>query len=116
MKKTKNNFEQRTLEQLKRAKVNFQYESESIPYILSRRYYPDFIITTPQGKIYIECKGYLRPDHKAKMVAVKKLYPELDIRMLFYSSNRQYIRWAIKHGFPYAIGTIPEEWMKGFNE
>jgi Phage endonuclease I. len=112
-KKHKNKFEERIHRQLKKAKCNFKYESEKIPYILARHYIPDFVLTTPTGKIYIECKGYLRPEHKSKMVAVKRLNPSLDIRILFYSSNKKYIKWAEKHGFVYAIEKIPDEWLQG---
>lgn len=111
--KLKNKFESRTHKHLKGAKVRFTYETERIPYILSRYYVPDFIIVTDHGKIYIECKGYLRPEHKAKMVAVKRQHPEKDIRILFYAKKSKDIKWAEKHGFVYAIDTIPEEWLNG---
>lgn len=114
MKRTaRNKFEQKTFEFLKDSKVKFKYESEKIPYILSRYYIPDYIIETKLGKIYIECKGYLRPEHKAKMVAVKRMHPELDLRILFYSYNKTYVKWAERYGFKYAIGTIPQEWLRG---
>jgi hypothetical protein len=63
--------------------------------------------------VYVECKGYLRPEHKAKMVAVKKQHPEIDLRILFYASNQKNIRWAEKNGFRYAISKIPKEWFNG---
>ena len=75
---------------------------------------PDFVIRTPTGVVYIEAKGYFRPEAKRKLVAVKKQHPEKDIRIVFYSRNKQYIKWAEKTGFRYAIGTIPTEWMEGF--
>lgn len=111
---TRNKFETKILEQLVKHKVSFKYEDEKIPYVLYRNYIPDFIIETPRGKIYIEAKGYLRPEHKAKMVAVKQQYPDLDIRMLFYSYNKKYIKWAEKYGFKYATYVIPEEWLNEF--
>lgn len=112
--KLKNKFEQRIYSQLRRAKVNFKYETEKIPYILARHYIPDFIVNTPTGKIYIECKGYFRPEAKSKMVAVKKLHPELDIRILFYATNKKNITWAERHGFKWAVDVIPQEWLDGF--
>lgn len=108
----KNRFEQRIYNLLKRNKVNFKYESEKIPYVFSGHYIPDFVIAGPKGKIYIETKGYLRPEHKRKMVAVKKLHPTLDIRILFYAFKPKDIKWAEKHGLPWAIETIPPEWME----
>jgi len=112
-KKTRNKFEKKLERQIKRAKVPYEYESERIAYILARDYIPDFIVHTPLGKVYIEAKGYLRPEHKAKMVAVKKQHPEKDIRILFYAPNKKYEKWAIKNGFKYAFSTIPEDWLLG---
>lgn len=109
----RNKFEKKIYRQLKSSKINFKYESEKLPYILSRHYIPDFILDTPLGKVYIECKGYLRPEHKSKMVAVKKQYPNKDIRILFYSENKSAIKWAKKNNFIYAIGDIPDEWYQG---
>lgn len=111
MSKLKNKFEDKIYKQLSRAKVIFKYESEKIPYILARHYIPDFVVTTEKGKIYIECKGYLRPEHKAKMVAVKRLHPEMDIRILFYSANKKNFKWAERNGFTYAVHDIPKEWF-----
>jgi predicted nuclease of restriction endonuclease-like RecB superfamily len=113
-KKTKNKFEARILKQLELRKVKFKYESEKIPYVIAGHYIPDFIIETPTGKVYLETKGYFRPEAKRKMVAVKKAHPELDIRLLFYSASKTNIRWAEKHGFRYAFHQVPEDWINGF--
>lgn len=81
-------------------------------------YIPDFILSRKDftgKKIYIEAKGHFRPEAKRKMVAVKKLHPDLDIRFVFYSRKVSDIRFAEKHGFPYAIGSIPEEWVEEVN-
>jgi hypothetical protein len=91
--------------------MEFRYENERIPYVLARHYIPDFCLTTKSGKIYIECKGYLRPEHKAKMVAVKKQHPERDFRIVFYSRKLRDIKWAERNGFRYAIERIPKEWL-----
>jgi hypothetical protein len=64
--------------------------------------------------VYVECKGYLRPEHKAKMCAVKKIHPEIDLRILFYAPKKEYIKWAIKNGIKYAISEIPKDWLDGF--
>jgi predicted nuclease of restriction endonuclease-like RecB superfamily len=112
-KKTRNRFEYRIESQLRRAKAVFEYETEHIPYVLARHYIPDFIITTPTGRVYIECKGYLRPEHKSKMVAVKRQHPEIDLRILFYSLNKTYIKWAERNGFRWAIAKLPKDWLRG---
>lgn len=111
MRKTRNKFEKKIETQLTKAKVPFKYESEKIPYLFAGHYIPDFVITTKLGKIYVETKGYLRPEHKRKMVAVKKTNPHLDIRILFYAHKVKDIKWADKNGFVWAVDTIPEEWL-----
>lgn len=111
--KYKNKFESRIAKQLKKSKLPFKYEAERVAYVLAHHYIPDFIILTPTGKIYVECKGYFRPEAKAKMVAVKRQRPELDIRILFYAKNKRYEKWATKHGFKYAFEKIPQEWLDG---
>lgn len=111
MKKLRNKFEKKIEQQLQKSKVKFSYESEKIPYLIAGHYIPDFILTTSTGKIYIETKGHFRPEAKRKMVAVKKLNPALDIRILFYSKNKSYIKWCERHGFPYAISDLPAEWL-----
>lgn len=113
MKKLKNNFEKAVYSQLKRSKLNFKYESEKIPYVLARHYIPDFIVNTPTGVVYIETKGHLRREDKAKLVAVKRQHPEKDIRIVFYRKDKAKQTWAIKNGFKYAFERIPDEWLKG---
>ncbi len=113
MKKTRNKFEQRIERALKKAKVPFKYESEKISYIITGHYIPDFVLSTSRGKVYIETKGHFRPEAKRKMVAVKKLHPELDIRILFYSRKLKDIRWAEKNGFIWAVEDIPKSWLDG---
>ena len=109
----RNKFEIRINRQLKRSKLEYGYEVERLPYILAGHYIPDFVIHTERGKVYVECKGYLRPEDKRKLVAVKKQHPECDLRILFYADNPKQIRWATKNGFKYAIHKIPREWLDG---
>lgn len=118
MKKTKNQFEQKILKQLKKTKLPVEYEAERIPYVLAGHYIPDYVITTLTGKVYIEAKGHFRPEAKRKMAAVKRQHPEKDIRIVFYPGSKkkitQYERWAIKNGFRFAWGEIPKDWFNGF--
>jgi hypothetical protein len=95
------------------------YESEALKYVLYKTYTPDFVFTRKDGtKLYIEVKGYLRPEDRTKMIAVKALNPDLDIRFFFPVDNKlrkgsksRYSDWCQKHGFPYAIGRIPKNWF-----
>lgn len=112
-KKTRNKFEKKIEKQLKKAKVKFSYEAERIPYVLSGYYLPDFVVTVPNGFVYIETKGYFRPEHKRKMAAVKRQHPEKDIRIIFYAKSKQNERWAEKNGFRWAVGDIPSDWLLG---
>lgn len=111
-KKPRNPFEKRIFGQLRRAKVTFHYEHDKIPYVVAGHYLPDFTVETATGKIYIETKGYFRPEAKRKMVAVKKLNPQLDIRLVFYSHKPKDIKWAERYGFKWAIEKVPKEWLQ----
>lgn len=92
-----------------------EYETAKISYLITGHYIPDFVITLSDGsRIYIETKGYLRPEHKRKMAAVKKLHPTIDLRILFYAHKDKDIKWAIKQRIPYAISELPEEWLREF--
>lgn len=98
-----------------------EYETENIPYVVEHHYTPDFVITRKDGsKLYIEAKGWLRSEDKRKMRAVKLQHPTYDIRIVFQKDNplykgskSKYSDWARKLGFPYAIGTIPKDWIFG---
>ena len=114
MKKLKNKFELKIYQQLKRSKVRFDYESCRIPYVVAGHYIPDFVIETRNGRVYVECKGYFRPEAKRKLCAVRRAHPEIDLRILFYAPNKSYIKWAEKNGIRYAISEIPKEWLDGF--
>lgn len=101
--------------------ISFSYESEKLDFRIERtaKYLPDFILQGPNGKIYVEAKGYLTSADRSKMVRVKKSNPQADIRFVFgKSSNRlnkksptTYADWATKNGFPWAEKEIPDEWI-----
>lgn len=107
-------------------KSQFGYETEKLDYTLSKRYIPDFVVETPTKKIYIETKGNGRSwdsGVRAKMIAVKKQHPDLDIRFLFWSdgefgakrkdgSRNTQMAWAEKNGFPAAVREIPDAWLQ----
>lgn len=112
MKKPKNKFEEKLFLQLKRKRVKFEYEGEKISYLISGHYTPDYVCQKKDGSVmYIEAKGYLRPEHKRVMVAAKKLHPAIDLRIVFYSHRKEYVKWAEKNKIPWAIDVIPKEWI-----
>jgi len=103
---------------LKRHKVAFEYEPYKLNYVLEKTYIPDFVLA--DTNIHIEAKGYLKPEDRQKMIAVKKANPDLDIRLWFQKDNyltkskkSKYSDWAEKNGFKYHIGEeLPKEWLK----
>lgn len=114
----KSGFERSFHANLKSRGIKFRYESTQIPYILARHYTPDFEIV--DHGFFIETKGLLDRDSKAKMIAVKKQHPELDIRFVFMypkkkipGTKQTHAEWAERNGFKWAEGVAPEEW---FNE
>ena len=102
----------------RRRNIKLEYETEQLSYVLVKKYIPDIVIKRTNGTTcYVEVKGYLRPEDRRKMIAVKQFDPSLDIRFLFAQDNKirknsqtRYSDWAKKHGFPYAFGSIPKEW------
>jgi hypothetical protein len=118
MTKYRSKLEERVARWLELNDHPFEYESLKLPYTIEAVYTPDFIL--PNGVI-IECKGWLKPEDRRKMIAVKKAHPELDIRFAFQQPNNTiskeskttYVMWAEKHGFPWAhYNAIPLEWFE----
>ena len=122
---TRNKFEARTEALLKSEGVTFTYETDKIPYVTQHNYIPDFVATKRDGsKMYIETKGQvggkIGKEMRAKMKAVKKQHPELDIRFVFYNAHapitkarngKTVAQWAESLGFKWAHKEIPYEWI-----
>lgn len=104
----------------KKFNVRITYETDFIPYVLERKYNPDFTITHKDGSIfYIESKGYFRSTDRTKLRACLANGSRPRIRLVFAVDNKlhakssmRYSDWCKKYGFEYAIGTIPEEWFQ----
>lgn len=108
----RNAFEDGVKEVLLKNKVTFAYEGEKIPYVIYGNYINDFPCVALDGhKVFIETKGLFRREDKRKLAAVKKQYPEIDLRIIFYKEVKTNTRWAIKHKIPFSIRTIPPEWL-----
>ena len=114
-------FEHRVAQQLTAAKASFDYEpkDEVIEYEVHelRKYLPDFRLNG--SGVIVECKGRLTAADRKKLKLVKTQYPKKDIRLLFMYNNKlnprsktRYSDWADKHGFPWALKDIPEDWIK----
>lgn len=121
--KFRSKYEQDVYECVLSNGLTVEYETLSIPYLVRGNYHPDFIL--PNG-IIVETKGYFDSRARAKMIAVKKDNPALDIRMVFMNSRTKlrkgskqtYADWCDRYGFPYADGMIPLKWFaeKNLNE
>ena len=109
-------LEERFGKYLDKHAVPYLYEIEKYGYVTESTYRPDFFL--PNGVI-IECKGFLKPSDRRKMIAVKKAHPELDLRFVFQRNNTiskqsktTYGAWADKHGFPWCIyPDVPSDWL-----
>ena len=113
----RSHLEEQVADLLDEMKIEYQYESEKIPYMIEANYIPDFKV----GDIYFETKGYFPPDQRRKMKAVKSANPDLDIRIIFQSphnkinkrSKTTYSMLAEKNGFPWcAYYAIPVDWLR----
>ncbi len=82
--KYKSGLESRVAAALRGMKLNFDYETESIPYTIQSFYKPDFIIYTKSGnKIYVEAKGQWDSADRRKHLSLRQQRPGVDIRFVF---------------------------------
>ena len=111
-------LEQDNAKHLEGYNVDYEYEKFKIKFTAKpRTYTPDFRLS---NGIIIETKGRFIPSDRSKHLLVKDQHPELDIRFVFSNSNQRlsktstqtYGGWCERHGFLYANGLIPVEWMK----
>lgn len=112
-------LEQDTAKFLKERGVKFTYEQFKIKWVdpKTKTYTPDFVL---ENGIIIETKGrFISPD-RAKHLAVRDQYPDLDIRFVFTNSKTKlykgskttYGMWCDRYGFKYADRVIPNAWLK----
>lgn len=112
-------LEQDTAKFLKEKGVKFTYEEFKIKWVdpKTKTYTPDFVL---ENGIIIETKGrFISPD-RAKHLAVRDQYPDLDIRFVFTNSKTKlykgskttYGMWCDRYGFKYADRVIPNAWLK----
>tara|TARA_R100001510_G_scaffold9853_1_gene7592 strand:- start:441 stop:842 length:402 start_codon:yes stop_codon:yes gene_type:complete len=112
-------LEQDTAKFLNKRGIGFTYEEMKIKWVdpKTKTYTPDFVL---DNGIIIETKGrFISPD-RAKHLAVRDQYPELDIRFVFTNSKSKlykgskttYGMWCNKYDFKYADRYIPEAWLK----
>ena len=115
--KFRSKYEEDIFNTAKRQGYELAFEALKLPYLVKGNYLPDFIL--PSG-IIVEAKGYFDSRARAKMIAVKKHNPDLDIRLVFMNSSNKlrkgskttYADWCEKYGFKFAVGMIPVEWFE----
>ena len=103
---------------LRALKVEFKYEDTKLPYTIEHTYCPDFYI--PDTDIYIEAKGFWRPEDRRKIKAIKEQHPEIDIRMAFQNPKKKiskgskvtYAQWCDRKGILWCdFKKIPISWL-----
>jgi len=101
---------------LDKAGVDYEYEAYRLPYVVERKYLPDFRL--PSG-IFIEAKGYFKSADQRKHKLLKQQSPDIEVRFVFQNargrvqgSRLSCAAWCEKHGFLYAEGKVPKEWIK----
>jgi hypothetical protein len=108
-------------------KIPWIYEPEPWDWIPPKRKYTvDFKVMRSDGSyFYVEYKGYFRTEDKTKMAAIKKQYPDRDVRFVFANPHKPVegaqprkdgtkltnAEWAEKNGYLWADNCIPKEWM-----
>jgi hypothetical protein len=99
--------------------VPAQYEAYKLKYEVPARiatYTPDFVL--PNG-ITIESKGLMPTAERQKYLLIRNDHPGLDLRFVFTNPNTRisktsattYAKWATHHGFLFAKGLPPTEWI-----
>lgn len=115
--KFRSNFEAEIHEAMLRNECLPEYEPVALPYVIEHNYFPDWVL--PNG-ICIEAKGRLTTFDRAKMIAVKRAHPHIDIRFVFMNANNKltkrskttYWQWAESKGFPWAEWRVPKDWIE----
>jgi len=110
-------LEEKVAKELSESGIKYEYESMKIKYDVSetRTYTPDFIL--PNG-IIVETKGRFVAADRKKHLLIQKQF-DYDIRFVFQNARAKlfkgakstYSQWCDKHGFIWAQGSIPEEWL-----
>lgn len=111
-------LEEKVAKELSESGIKYEYESMKIKYdvIETRTYTPDFIL--PNG-IIVETKGRFVAADRKKHLLIQKQFDYFDIRFVFQNARAKlfkgakstYSQWCDKHGFLWAQGSIPEEWL-----
>ena len=120
-KEHRSGLEDQVEDALRKQGFNPEYEKESFPYILHRKYKPDFKI----GDVHVEVKGWWQSSDRQKFLSVVINNPDLKIfvalqrphQTLNKKSKTSYAQWATKNGIAWCPIPIPKEfldqWLQG---
>lgn len=120
-KEHRSGLEDKVEDALREQGFNPEYEKESFPYVLHRKYRPDFKI----GDVHIEVKGWWPSDQRQKFLSVVINNPDLKIfvaiqrphQTLNKKSKTTYAQWATRYGIAWCPIPIPkeflEQWLQG---
>ena len=98
--------------------IDHDYESTKISYQTEHFYTPDFFL--PNKNIYLEAKGYWRPEDRRKIRTIRKQHPDIDLRMVFQNpyqtiskkSKTTYAQYCERHKILWgSYHELPLEWI-----
>lgn len=108
---------------------NWEHHDKEVPYVVHRKYNPDFVRTIDGMEIFVEAKGrFWDSDEYSKYVWVRESLTENQkIVFIFYNpaspmprsktrkdgTKRTHAEWANEMGFLwFTADTFPEEWKR----
>lgn len=114
-------FERDYAQQLTKLGLRWEYEADNFYWFPNPRIYrPDFKVFKDDGTVYyVETKGFFDPNSRAKMAAIKKQFPNVDIRMAFMDPDKKvtksktgktYSAWAEAVGYLWSSFCVPKSW------
>lgn len=96
--------------------IEYKYEPDKFIVHIPTTYVPDFRVDTKSGPLYIECKGYFRPDAMSKVKAFVQGNPEVRFHIVFDKNNPvykgskyKYGDWCDKLGISWSVRSLPKE-------
>jgi len=76
-------------EKFAQAAPMFDFEPFKVPYVVSKKYIPDFVYKPKDGKtVLIECKGYFRVGDTQKYKAINNTVNDYELIFLLYNPKK----------------------------
>lgn len=122
--KRRSKLESKFEEILKESKIEYEYETTKIPYIVPESNHNYIVDFSGSNGIQYEVKGWLS-DHqeRQKYILVKQQHPDLDLRFVFDNPNKlcggtkySHAKWADKFGFRWCSIKDVEQIQSWLNE